>query len=284
MGLELEFAAGEGPRHRTTRCATPPTSTALAALDRRRARCDYVLEAVRLDRAARCRRDIPLIGFAGAPFTLACYAIEGGGSPRLRSTPRRSCTASPAAWHALMDRLADARSAATSTRRSAPGARRCSSSTAGSAASRPHDYREFVLPAHAARSIAALPAGVPRDPLRHRHRRHCSPLMARGGRRRHRRRLARRRWTRLGSASATTAPCRATWTRAVLLAPPRDARAQRRRRARPRRRPPRPHLQPRPRRPAADARGQRARLVDHVHERTATAAVSSESWVVGQPS
>jgi hypothetical protein len=76
MGLGLSFAEGEGPRFaRTTRDET--SIRALAVPDMAKLR--YVFDAVReIKRALKGR--VPLIGFAGSPFTLACYMIEGSGS------------------------------------------------------------------------------------------------------------------------------------------------------------------------------------------------------------
>src|SRR5262249_23736011 len=77
LGFHLGFARGEGPViHNPIRAASDvarirPLESA--------APLDFVLQAVRSIRAA-LRPHIPLIGFAGAPFTLACYAIEGGAS------------------------------------------------------------------------------------------------------------------------------------------------------------------------------------------------------------
>src|ERR1700733_4116626 len=77
MGFDLEFAKGEGPQiHNPVRSAQD--------VDRVRpltdpAPLDFVFQAVRSIRSA-LSASTPLIGFAGAPFTLACYAIEGGGS------------------------------------------------------------------------------------------------------------------------------------------------------------------------------------------------------------
>jgi uroporphyrinogen decarboxylase len=64
----------------------------------------YVLDAVRLIRKSLAGR-VPLIGFAGAPFTLATYAIEGGGSKNYEKT-KRMMFAEPALFHRLMDKLA----------------------------------------------------------------------------------------------------------------------------------------------------------------------------------
>src|SRR5712692_11483735 len=80
MGLGLHFVEGEGPRferplrdERAIRALRPPD------LDRLR----YVFDAVALTRRELQGR-VPLIGFSGSPFTLACYMIEGGGSEDFR--------------------------------------------------------------------------------------------------------------------------------------------------------------------------------------------------------
>jgi uroporphyrinogen decarboxylase len=76
MGLGLSFAEGEGPRF-----AHPVRDEAAIGALRvpDMARLRYVFEAVAQIRGALAGR-VPLIGFAGSPFTLACYMIEGGGS------------------------------------------------------------------------------------------------------------------------------------------------------------------------------------------------------------
>jgi uroporphyrinogen decarboxylase len=81
MGLGLYFAEGEGPKFerpvRTEadvgRLAVPDPELTLG----------YVMDAVREIRRALANR-IPLIGFSGSPFTLACYMVEGGGSDDFR--------------------------------------------------------------------------------------------------------------------------------------------------------------------------------------------------------
>ena len=76
MGLGLSFAEGEGPRFaRTT--ADERSISSLEPPDLARLR--YVFEAVAEIKRALADR-VPLLGFAGSPFTLACYMIEGGGS------------------------------------------------------------------------------------------------------------------------------------------------------------------------------------------------------------
>ncbi len=80
MGLGLHFAEGEGPRFTHT-TADEATIGELAVPDM--AKLAYVFDAVREIKRA-LKRSVPLIGFAGSPFTLACYMIEGGGQRRLR--------------------------------------------------------------------------------------------------------------------------------------------------------------------------------------------------------
>ena len=82
MGLGLRFVEGEGPRfERPVR--TEADVAALAAPDPD-ASLRYVLDAVRSIRDALSGR-IPLIGFSGSPWTLACYMVEGGGSEDFRT-------------------------------------------------------------------------------------------------------------------------------------------------------------------------------------------------------
>jgi uroporphyrinogen decarboxylase len=97
MGLGLDFTAGEGPRF--ARPAADETAIrALAVPDMAKLR--YVFDAVReIKRALKGR--VPLIGFAGSPFTLACYMVEGGGSPDFGSMRQMAC-ARPDLLHHLV--------------------------------------------------------------------------------------------------------------------------------------------------------------------------------------
>jgi uroporphyrinogen decarboxylase len=83
MGLGLYFSEGEGPRFERP-LRHEADIQALAAPDPAR-ELGYVLAAVGEIRAALGGR-VPLIGFAGSPFTLACYMVEGGGSDDFRLT------------------------------------------------------------------------------------------------------------------------------------------------------------------------------------------------------
>ncbi len=126
MGMELEFTAGDGPQiHNPVResgdvdrVAELESTEALA----------FVFETV-----AQTRRDlpehIPLIGFAGAPFTLASYAIEGGASRSFLHT-KTLMYREPGAWRELMERLSRAVVRYLNAQIAA-GRRQCNSSTVG---------------------------------------------------------------------------------------------------------------------------------------------------------
>ena len=125
----------------------------------------YVYAAVRSTRAALNGR-VPLIGFCGAPFTLASYLIEGGASRNYIHTKRLYHT-DPGAWNALMERLvASTLSYVNAQIEAGIDALQVFDSWVGCLA--PDDYREYVLP-HMRRLMAGVTPGVPGDPLRHRH-------------------------------------------------------------------------------------------------------------------
>ena len=97
MGLGLAFAEGEGPRfERPLRDEADIRQLGRAGSG---AELRYVLDAVRESRAALAGR-VPLIGFSGSPFTLACYMVEGSGSDDWRTLKTHAARASrPAAPH-----------------------------------------------------------------------------------------------------------------------------------------------------------------------------------------
>ncbi len=156
MGVGLEFAAGDGPLiHRPVRTAADvdglervPAAQALP----------YVLETVRLLRA-RLHGRVPLIGFAGAPFTLASYLIEGRGSRSWVHT-KTLMYADPSTWHRLMERLAE--TVVDYVREQvAAGAEAVQLFDSWVGCLGPDDYRAYVLP-HMRATFAALAAiGVP---------------------------------------------------------------------------------------------------------------------------
>ena len=101
MGLQLEFAEGEGPViHNPVRDRAGVDRLKMIDGDE----LQYVAEAVAVARRMLNGR-VPLIGFAGAPFTLASYAIEGGSSRNYVLT-KQMMYREPEAWHRLMDKLA----------------------------------------------------------------------------------------------------------------------------------------------------------------------------------
>jgi uroporphyrinogen decarboxylase len=103
LGIHFDFVKGEGPA-----IENPLRSEADLARIRRfepRDELSYVLDAIKQIKAALAGR-VPLIGFAGAPFTLASYAIEGGHSSSFAHT-KSLMYGHPAAWHRFCDTVAD---------------------------------------------------------------------------------------------------------------------------------------------------------------------------------
>jgi uroporphyrinogen decarboxylase len=155
MGLELEFAKGEGP------CIHNPVRSA-SDVERVRevedvSSLDYVYEAIRVTRR-ELRPNIPLIGFCGAPFTLASYICEGGGSKNYINTKRLMYT-DAGAWHELMSRIARALSRYLNAQIDA-GAQAVQIFDSWVGALSPDDYREYVLP-HTREVIRNVKPGVP---------------------------------------------------------------------------------------------------------------------------
>lgn len=103
MGFDLEFAAGDGPViHNPIR---EPSDIDRVQVLEDMAPLQFVADTVRLTRAALPPK-IPVIGFAGSPFTLASYMIEGGGSRNYIHT-KKLMLGDPSAWRILMDKLVD---------------------------------------------------------------------------------------------------------------------------------------------------------------------------------
>jgi uroporphyrinogen decarboxylase len=101
MGLGLYFAEGEGPKfERTVRTEDEVRRLPVADQDQLR----YVFDAVSLIRRSLDGR-VPLIGFSGSPFTLACYMIEGGGSDDFR-TVKSMLYGRPDLLHAILEKNA----------------------------------------------------------------------------------------------------------------------------------------------------------------------------------
>lgn len=141
MGIDLEYQKGEGPIiHNPLVDATH--------IDRFRELEDvgslqFVFDAVRLIRRD-LPADIPLLGFAGAPFTLASYAIEGGGSRNYIRT-KSLMYGDEGAWQALMGRLARSLIRYVNAQVAA-GCQAVQLFDSWAGCLSPDDYRRYVLP------------------------------------------------------------------------------------------------------------------------------------------
>ena len=155
MGVELEFAEGEGPViHNPVREAVDVDR--LRQLEDANA-LDFVNEAIRQTRRA-LKPDIPLIGFSGAPFTLASYLTEGGGSKNYVHTKRLMYN-DRGAWHAMMSLIAASLVKYLNAQIEA-GAQAVQLFDSWVGCLSPDDYREFVLP-HTKTVIENVKPGVP---------------------------------------------------------------------------------------------------------------------------
>jgi len=154
-GVAVDIVPGVGPVVAQP-VATRNDVAKLPALDA--GDVSYVDQAVRL--LVSELGSTPLIGFAGAPFTLASYLVEGGPSRHHTKTKSLMYT-DPAVWHGLLDRLADMTLTFLSVQVAA-GAHAVQLFDSWVGALSEADYRRFVRP-HSARVLARLAdAGVPR--------------------------------------------------------------------------------------------------------------------------
>jgi uroporphyrinogen decarboxylase len=156
MGLEFDFIKGEGPSIAyPIRCAGDVDR--LRRFEPRDA-LSYVLETIRLLRGELTDR-VPLIGFGGAPFTLAAYAIEGGPSTTYART-KAFMYSQPRAWHRLCERFAEMMSDYLAAQVEA-GVQALQVFDSWAGALGRADYREFAHP-HSSRIFEAVRRlGVP---------------------------------------------------------------------------------------------------------------------------
>jgi uroporphyrinogen decarboxylase len=155
MGMELEFSPGDGPQiHNPVREGGDVDR--VMELESTEA-LHFVFETV-----AQTRRDlpghIPLIGFAGAPFTLASYAIEGESSRNYLHT-KTLMYREPGAWRELMERLSRSIIRYLNAQISA-GAQAVQLFDSWVGCRSPGDYREYVLP-HVRAIARGVTAGTP---------------------------------------------------------------------------------------------------------------------------
>jgi uroporphyrinogen decarboxylase len=155
MGVGLEFAKGEGPViHNPVR--TMADVERLKPIDAAR-QIEYLMKAIRIV-LKELDGKVPLIGFTGAPFTLASYIIEGGGS-RNYEHAKAMMFSEPKTWHKLMEHLTGViinyLNAQIDT-----GVQAVQVFDSWVGALGPSDYREFVLP-HQKNVIAGIKKTVP---------------------------------------------------------------------------------------------------------------------------
>lgn len=141
MGLQLSFAAGEGPIiHNPIR--SHADVDALKESDPNESMA-FTLDAIKLVQQ-ELNGKIPLIGFSGAPFTLASYAIEGGGSREYRRT-KNLMYREPETWHLLMRKLSRLISDYALAQLAA-GANAIQLFDSWVGALSPNDFNEYVFP------------------------------------------------------------------------------------------------------------------------------------------
>jgi uroporphyrinogen decarboxylase len=155
MGIDLQFGASEGPLLANP-IRTPADADRLRELENVDA-LEFVMEAVRKTRAGLAE-SLPLIGFAGAPFTLAAYAIEGGSSRDYRLT-KTLMYGDMGAWNELMSRLSRA-IALYLNAQIAAGAQLVQLFDSWVGCLGVDDYRRYVLP-HTRAIIESVPPETP---------------------------------------------------------------------------------------------------------------------------
>jgi uroporphyrinogen decarboxylase len=154
LGLKLTFEAGEGP------VIDPPVRDGKAVDALREVdplELSYVYDAVRATRAA-LESGLPLIGFAGAPFTVASYLVEGRGTRTYEHT-KALMYGDPGAWDALLEKIVRAQIGYLN-RQVEAGCQALQIFDSWVGALSPADYRRYVAP-HVARLIAGIVPGVP---------------------------------------------------------------------------------------------------------------------------
>ena len=154
MGIPIAFEKGDGPQILKTVRSSRDVDAVVGEIDT--AALGFVCDAIRKFRKELPK--VPIIGFAGAPFTVASYAIEGGGSKNYVET-KTLMYRDPGAFSALMSRIATATIRYLHAQIDAgANAVQLFDSWAGSLS--PSDYRTFVLP-HMKTIVAGIGGRVP---------------------------------------------------------------------------------------------------------------------------
>lgn len=153
MGLGLHFVAGEGPQfHSPVRSAADVDRLRLPDPEQE---LRYVMDAVRLIRQELHGR-VPLIGFAGSPWTIATYMVEGGSSKDF-SRIKAMLFDQPALLHRLLDTVAESLTAYLNAQVAAGAQALMIFDTWGGVLT-PRDFRDFSL-----RTMASIVAGLARE-------------------------------------------------------------------------------------------------------------------------
>ena len=155
MGVGLEYSKGDGPvLHHPVRSGKDVDGLREFDVE---TELEYVYEAVKKIRK-ELKNKVPLVGFAGAPFTLASYLIEGGGSRHYVHTKRLFYSA-PEAWKRLMERLAKVTGEYLNCQIAA-GAQAVQIFDSWAGCLSPADYEQFVQP-YTKAVIDSITPGVP---------------------------------------------------------------------------------------------------------------------------
>jgi len=155
MGVPLSFSDGEGPRLQPVRDEAAMRALRVPVADED---CGFVMDAIRLVTKALDKK-VPLIGFAGAPWTVYAYIVEGRGAKGFPEA-KRTLFAAPDFARALLDKITRTTIDYLQAQvRAGAQALQLFDSWAGALA--PEEYRAFALPA-VRRIVEALrPSGVP---------------------------------------------------------------------------------------------------------------------------
>ncbi|MGI9534528.1 MAG: uroporphyrinogen decarboxylase [Thermodesulfobacteriota bacterium] len=154
LGLDLEYSKNDGPKiNKVLRSSAAVDSL----IEFNPGSMEFVYEAIKLSRRA-LNPDKALIGFAGAPFTVASYAIEGGGSRNYTQT-KTLMFRDPGLWNSLMIKITNATAAYLNEQiRAGADVVQLFDSWVGCLS--PNDYRDFVLP-HMKKLVSIIDKGTP---------------------------------------------------------------------------------------------------------------------------
>jgi uroporphyrinogen decarboxylase len=156
LGIGFHFSKDDGPKIEKPIRSAADIDHVASQIDPEES-LGYVLQAIKNTRSG-LPANVPLIGFAGAPFTLASYVIEGGGSRDYLHT-KALMWSDPGAWHALMEKLTRALALYLNAQVKA-GAQALQLFDSWIGCLSPSDYSQYVQP-HMTKLFAAIDKRVP---------------------------------------------------------------------------------------------------------------------------